>query len=104
MESVHDPSHAHSRELAQSGRNRNWPLRPTMPWNSKNAGYQDSAPRESRLEPPHKSRPGKDQLEVRPKSCPPEIRLHKESLQAVKELVRSSVRKKPGLTTGRNTD
>ena len=53
----------------------------------KNPRPEDSAPGKPSLESPHEPRPHQDQLEVRPQSRPPQVRLQKKLFQAVKDLV-----------------
>ena len=59
-----------------------------MPRNQKNPRPKDPTPGKPGLESPDESRTHQDQLEVRPQSCPPQVRLSKELLYTVKDLDR----------------
>lgn len=71
--SLHRPLHAHSRKLAESGRNRNRNLFAAMSGTPPHPRPQDPAPRSEGLEPADESRSGQDRLEVRPQNRPSEI-------------------------------
>src|ERR1017187_8581309 len=51
-----------------------------------NPRSEESAPRGESLEPANESRSYQDQLEVRPQSSPPQIRLQKQTFHTVKDL------------------
>jgi len=76
--SVHGALHPCSWKLAQSGRDRNWPVFPAVPRSQKNSEPSDAPAGEPCLEPPDQSCPYPDQLEVRPPSRPPEVRVYQE--------------------------
>src|ERR1039458_1700855 len=90
--SLHRPLHTHSRKLAQPGGDRNRHLREAMLGQAANPRSEESAPRGESLEPANESRSYQDQLEVRPQSSPPQIRLQKQTFHTVKDLVRPSAR------------
>src|ERR1035438_10873244 len=64
--SLHRPLHAHSRQLAESGGDRNRNLLAAMPGASTHPRSQNSTPRSESLEPANEPRSCQDRLEVRP--------------------------------------
>jgi DDE superfamily endonuclease len=63
------------------------PTHGSWPRRAKNPRSNDAAPGNSRLEPPHESRPYQYQLEVRPPRGPTQIQLQKEYCYTVRNLV-----------------
>src|SRR5579862_7904934 len=57
-----------------------------MPWYQKNPRPEDSASRKPSLESSDESRAHQDQLDVRPQSCPSQVRLQKELFHTVADL------------------
>ena len=72
---LHRSLHTQAWKLAQSGGNRNRHLLAAMPGQAENPRSEDAAPGSPRLESPDEPRTYQDQLEVRPQSRPPQVRL-----------------------------
>ena len=73
--SLYHPLHAHSRELAQPGGDRNRALHTAVSGQSSLPDTQNPARRDQGLEPPHEPRSRQDQLEVQSQGRPAQVRL-----------------------------
>src|ERR1044071_8449417 len=61
---IRHPLHPKTRKLAQSSRDRNQPVRPTVLGQKKNPGSKDTPPGSPDLESQHEPEPQEDQLEI----------------------------------------
>jgi hypothetical protein len=68
LETIHGALHAQAWKLAQSGRDRDQPVQPPMPWKTPDRGHRYAAPSDQSLESTRESRSHHDLLEVHQKT------------------------------------
>src|SRR5437868_15295229 len=87
MGSVYGALHTQTRQLVEPSRDRDQPVQPWVPGASQDSIAPRSEPRSASMEPENESRSRRHQLEVHTRKSPPEVRLQKEQIQVVTDLV-----------------